>query len=195
MESEEKNSDVTNCESCDSSCCSASEQGECVVQELTLEQKVENLEKLCAEYKDQFFRARADLENARKRLARDREELYSSTIATVFSDIFLALDTFKLGISNCEKNGVANEVIDGFRLIYQQLNSCCEKNGIDSISPSCEAFDPNFHEAISFIHSDTITDGFVIDCVRTGYKFGKKLLRPASVVVSKGACEDSNKGN
>lgn len=195
MGNNEKNSDVTDCNSCNSSCCGASCNDECSSPELTSEQKIANLEKLCSEYKDQFLRARADLDNAKKRLARDRDELYAGTISSVFSDIFLTIDAFKLGISNCAKNGVQDEVIAGFKLIYQQLSSCCEKNGIECLNPVNEVFDPTLHEAISFINSDTVLDGNVIDCVRTGYKFGKKLLRPASVVVSKGVFENTNKGS
>lgn len=152
-------------------------------------EKFETLQKECLDYQDKFLRARADLDNLRKRLAREREDIRNQAITAVFSDIISVFDHFKMGMETAEKNAIATEVMEGFRMVFQQLKNCLEKNGIMALEPTNEIFDPHRHDAVSAVCDDNVPEGHVLSTIRTGYLFGKQLLRPATVVVSKGKAQ------
>ena len=72
-----------------------------------------------------------------------------------------------------------------------QLENLLNEYGLTVIDPTNQIFDPKFHEAISYEESEDLEDGVVIKTIRDGYRLGEKLLRPASVVLSKKTKEES----
>ena len=71
-------------------------------------------------------------------------------------------------------------------MIFQQFQAQLKLLGIEEINPKNEAFNPHLHEAVSSCFHEEIPEEHIIEVIRTGYKLGDKLLRAASVVVSKG---------
>ncbi|MDR0393515.1 MAG: nucleotide exchange factor GrpE [Puniceicoccales bacterium] len=151
-----------------------------------LKAKLAELEQRCNDLQDQFLRARADLDNARKRFVRDKEDLRSFTVQSVLGEIINVFDAFQIGLINAEQGGLSTDVANGFQMILQQFKVSLDKLGVTSIEPKEESFNPYFHEAVSTCYNDSILEGYVVHTVRNGYRLGDKLLRPASVVVSKG---------
>lgn len=151
-----------------------------------LEAKVLELEAQCKELKEKYLLAKADLDNARKRFVKDKEDIRFQTIQFVCLPIISLFDSFKMGLESAEKNNISEDVLKGFQMIFQQFQSSLKLLGIDEINPKDAAFNPHFHDAVSSCHHDTIPEDHVVQVVRTGYKLGDKLLRAASVIVSKG---------
>ncbi|MDR2396305.1 MAG: nucleotide exchange factor GrpE [Puniceicoccales bacterium] len=151
-----------------------------------LKAKLAELEQRCNDLQDQFLRARADLDNARKRFIRDKEGLRLSTIQSVLGEIINVFDAFQIGLINAEQSGLSADVANGLQMILQQFKVSLDKLGVASIEPKGEPFNPHLHEAVSTCHNDSVLEGYVVHTVRNGYCLGDKLLRPASVVVSKG---------
>jgi molecular chaperone GrpE len=151
-----------------------------------LKAKLAELEQRCNDLQDQFLRARADLDNARKRFVRDKEDLRSFTIQSVLGEIINVFDAFQIGLTNAEQSGLSADVANGFQMILQQFKVSLDKLGVTSIEPKEESFNPYFHEAVSTCYNDSVLEGYVVHTIRSGYRLGDKLLRPASVVVSKG---------
>jgi molecular chaperone GrpE len=151
-----------------------------------LKAKLAELEQRCNDLQDQFLRARADLDNARKRFIRDKEDLRSSTVQSVLGEIINVFDAFQIGLINAEQSGISADVAHGLQMILQQFKVSLDKLGVTSIEPREEFFNPYFHEAVSTCYDDSVLEGYVVHTVRNGYRLGNKLLRPASVVVSKG---------
>ncbi|MDR2769799.1 MAG: nucleotide exchange factor GrpE [Puniceicoccales bacterium] len=151
-----------------------------------LKVKLAELEQRCNDLQDQFLRARADLDNARKRFVRDKEDLRLFTIQSVLGEVINIFDAFQIGLINAAQSGLSADVASGLQMILQQFKASLDKLGVTSIEPKEEFFNPYFHEAVSTCYNDSVLEGYVVHTVRNGYRLGDKLLRPASVVVSKG---------
>ena len=92
----------------------------------------------------------------------------------------------QLGLQAAENHPEAKDVTIGFKMVDDQLKSALTEQGLESIVPDGERFDPNLHECISQQASDEIEEDFVIQTVRSGYRLNEKLLRAANVIVSSG---------
>ena len=138
-----------------------------------------------------FVRARADLENYRKRSIREIEETVRRANERLLESLLPVLDNFSMGLKAVnlaqEKNDANHSnTLSGFDMILGQLEKILTEHGLDKITPHGELFDPNLHEAVSQAPSVEVEDGNVVDVVRVGYSIRGKLLRPATVVVSSG---------
>jgi molecular chaperone GrpE len=140
---------------------------------------------------NKYLRVHADLENIKKRAIREREDAVQRTRSQLIGDLLPIIDSFKMGLSEASKHIEAKNYVEGFSMATNQLESLLNEYGLSVIEPTNETFDPKFHEAISYEESEEFQDGVVIKTVRSGYKLGEKLLRPASVVLSKKTKEEN----
>jgi molecular chaperone GrpE len=96
------------------------------------------------------------------------------------------LDNIGRAIEAAEKTGEAENLLAGFRLVRQQLETILAQHGCQSISPEGELFDPHFHQAILHQPSPAVAANHVIMVTQTGYKLHDRVVRPAQVIVSSG---------
>lgn len=136
--------------------------------------------------RDQKLRLAADMENLRKRMQREREELQRYATLSLLEDLLGPLDNFQIGLKAADQHPEAKAVADGFRMAYQQLRQALEQHGLTAISPGGEVFDPNLHECVAHQANAEVAEDHVISVLRTGYSFRDRLIRPASVIVSSG---------
>lgn len=141
-------------------------------------------------HKERYLRTVADLENYRKRAVREKDEARKQAICGLLEDFLPVLDNFKLGLQSAESHEGGKVFAEGFKMILAQMESALKQNGLEEINPDGALFDPNYHESISHLPSDTVEDGHIITVHRIGYKIQERLLRPAQVVVSSGAPDD-----
>jgi molecular chaperone GrpE len=137
-----------------------------------------------------LLRLQADFENYRKRMAREKLDWIAFASEKLVLDLLPVLDHFELGLADSAKNGAPAAFTEGFQLIYTQLRTAIEKAGVQAIDAEGQAFDPNLHEAITHMPSDTVPEEHVVAQTRRGYKMGDKLLRAAQVVVSSGPASE-----
>ena len=102
-------------------------------------------------------------------------------------------DGFKLGLASAETQKIDENILKGFQMILQQFNDCLKSLNISPIDSTNVPFDPNLHHAVSNCFHNDIPDDHIVHIVRTGYKLGERLLRPASVVVSNGKDPENHK--
>ena len=152
----------------------------------TLQQQLAAMEASCKDFEDKYIRACASLENVRKRCEKDKEEIRINTTFYTCLPILELFDGFKLGLASATSQKIDENVLKGFQMILQQFNDCLKTLNITPIDAVNVVFDPNIHHAVSNCFHDTIPEDHVVHIVRTGYQLGERLLRPASVVVSKG---------
>ncbi len=136
--------------------------------------------------KDRLLRLQADFENYRKRMDREKKDWIAFAGEKLILDFLPVLDHFELGLANSAKEGAPTAFTEGFQLVCNQFRAALEKAGVQAVDAEGQAFDPNFHEAITHLPSDTVPEGHVVAQTRRGYKLGDKLLRAAQVVVSSG---------
>ena len=142
-----------------------------------------------AELQNNYLRKAADLDNLRKRLLREREEIASNAITGLLEDLLPALDAFHFGLEATHGKDGDQEIVKGFAMALEQMNDILLRRGLETIDPAGELFDPALHEALSQEPSKEVDEGIVLTVTRVGYRLNERLLRPAAVIVSKGSTE------
>jgi molecular chaperone GrpE len=137
-------------------------------------------------YKDLTLRCQAELENFRKRITREKEDSIRYANAALLERLVPIVDNFELGLEAAKNSSDASSILLGMSMVQKQLTDFLKDNGVQAIEAVNCPFDPNLHDAVSHEHSDEIKDGYVIRQIRRGYKLRDRLLRPSTVVVSKG---------
>lgn len=135
----------------------------------------------------QLLRLHADFDNFRKRVARERTALYTRANQDLIEELLPVMDHYEMGLENAAKNEAEKSVIDGFQMVYDQMQKVLEKYNVTALDSLGKAFDPHTQEAISHLPSADIEENIVMAQVRRGYLIGEKLLRAAQVVVSSGS--------
>jgi molecular chaperone GrpE len=138
-------------------------------------------------YKDVALRSVADLDNYRKRMAREKDDAIRYANASFLERLIPILDNFELGLQASKAGGSQSAVLDGMTMVSKQLQDFLVSCGVETIDATGQRFDPNVHEAIAQEPSVEIPEGVVIRQLRKGYKLKDRLIRPANVVISKGA--------
>jgi|MudIll2142460700_1097286.scaffolds.fasta_scaffold101826_2 molecular chaperone GrpE len=148
--------------------------------------KLEEKEKESAAHYDKYMRAAADLENYKKRMAREHADLVRYGNEKLIKDLMPILDSLDRALK--QPNDVSAEVqafIDGLKLIEAQFMTCLQKHGVEKIEARGKDFDPNLHQAVMMIESEDFEDNKVVEEFEAGYLLNGRLLKPAKVSVSK----------
>src|ERR1700733_5653255 len=140
-----------------------------------------------AKYKDVALRSVADLDNYRKRMAREKDDAIRYANASFLERLIPILDNFELGIQAAKTGGGQSAGQDGRMIALKQLQDFLASCGVETVDATGQHFDPNVHEAIAQEQNAEIAEGFVIRQLRKGYRLKDRLIRPANVVVSKGS--------
>jgi molecular chaperone GrpE len=140
-----------------------------------------------AKLKDLALRARADLDNFRKRSLREKEDAIRYANNSLLEKLLPVIDNFELGLDASRNATDASSVLQGMSMVHRQLQDFIRSQGLEEVPAEGEAFDPNKHDAVSQEFSADVPEGKVIRQVRKGYRLKDRLLRAASVIVSKGA--------
>jgi molecular chaperone GrpE len=136
-----------------------------------------------AEYRDRSLRLAAEMENLRKRTARDVEHARKFGIEQFAREVLAVVDSLEMGLE-VGSEASAQSLLEGNQATLKLLRAALDKGGIEVIDPEGVAFDPESHEAITMQPSNTAEPGSVLTVVQKGYQLNGRLLRPARVVVA-----------
>jgi molecular chaperone GrpE len=138
------------------------------------------------DYKDQWLRAAAEVDNIRKRARRDVAVAESRGIAKLARELLPALDNFERALAAAEEQPENRDhhLTDGIRLVQTELLGALARVGIVPDSPKGERFDPHRHEAVAQQPVDGAEPGTIVEVYSAGYTYGDDVLRPAKVVVA-----------
>jgi molecular chaperone GrpE len=137
-------------------------------------------------FRDLALRSQADFENYKKRAAREKEEAIKYANSALLERLIPIVDNFELGLEAARGDGKNSPVFSGMSMVLKQLMDFLTGHGLQPIDATGQKFDPNLHEAIAHEASDEVPEGVVIHQTRRGYRMRDRLLRPSSVVVSRG---------
>lgn len=151
---------------------------------LTREQ-VEALRRERDDFRDQVLRRRADFDNYRKRVERDRQQSSIDAYAAIFKALIPTLDNLERALAAPTGEGLR----EGVELIRRDLLSLLESHGVVTQDPKGEKFDPNRHQALSHEPAPGQPEGTVVEVLGKGYSYKDRLLRPAMVTVAAGGGE------
>jgi molecular chaperone GrpE len=136
--------------------------------------------------RDRNLRLRAELENVRTRTSRELADQRKYASLPLAQDLLAVLDNVDRAIAAAEKNHDAASLLEGFRLVRQQLVSVLERHNIQEIPAAGAEFDPQFHAAILQQPSPEAPANHVIMVTQPGYTMHDRVVRPAQVIVSSG---------
>ncbi|MBA4386402.1 MAG: nucleotide exchange factor GrpE [Verrucomicrobia bacterium] len=135
---------------------------------------------------DRYIRLMADFDNFRKRVNRERADIVQRANEDFLKDLLPILDHMELAMESAKNSEVTGPVIDGFKMVGEQLAATARSFGLDSFASVGKPFDPAVHEAISHLPDDKVPENQIVAEVRKGYMLGGKLFRAARVVISSG---------
>jgi molecular chaperone GrpE len=145
----------------------------------------EQLEAEAAKWKEVALRTAADLDNFRKRAAREREDALRYANQRLLEELLPVIDNFEMGMQAASKDQ-GSMIFIGMDMVRRQLADFLASQGVEEIPSEGKAFDPNIHEAVQLEHSETHADGQILATLRRGYRLHDRVIRAANVVVSKG---------
>jgi molecular chaperone GrpE len=158
---------------------------------------VEAMAKEAAEARDKMLRTLAEMENLRKRTAREVADARTYGISGFARDVLDIADNLQRALDAVPADARAaadpglKALIEGVELTERSLLNALEKNGVKKFDPSGEKFDPNFQQAMYEVPDPSVPAGTVVQVVQAGYTLGERVLRPALVGVSKGGAKAS----
>jgi molecular chaperone GrpE len=152
------------------------------------------------ELKDRALRLAAEMENLRRRTARDVHDARSYAIANFARDMLSVSDNLRRALdaipADVRASGDAGfkALIEGVEITERAMLAALERHGVKKLEPHGEKFDPNFHQAMFEVPNPDVPANTVVQVVQTGYSIGDRVLRPAMVGVSKGGPKQAAAG-
>ena len=136
-------------------------------------------------WKDRYVRLLADFENYKRHAEAQKAQLSGIGKAEVLEDVFPLVEHMERAIRAARDADDRTGILQGIEMVYRELLSVLEKHGVERMETVGKPFDPQFHEAVAVSPHPDGPAGTVLEEVRAGFLKGGKLLRPASVIVSR----------
>ncbi len=144
------------------------------------------------ELKDRALRVAADMENLRRRTARDVQDARAYSVANFARDMLGVSDNLRRAIEAVPAEareagdpGLA-ALLEGVEMTERAMHVALERHGVKKLEPEGQKFDPHFHQAMFEVPDPSVPANTVVQVVQSGYSIGERVLRPAMVGVSKG---------
>jgi molecular chaperone GrpE len=139
-----------------------------------------------AEMQDRYLRLQAEFENSRRRAERERFEFAEYAGMEMARALLPTLDDLERALKAAtETSASADDLVEGVKLIYNQLSDTLKKHGVEPIEAGAgSTFDPHLHHAVQMAQTEDAEDGTILEVYQRGYNFKNKLLRAAMVKVA-----------
>jgi len=155
----------------------------------TRDQEIERLRSAAAEAEKRVLMAQAEAENFRKRMRRDFEDQLKFAAVPMINDILEVRDNLIRALDAADTSTDSTGLKEGVAMVAKQLDDALAKYAIIEIPAEGELFDPNYHEAISQMPSETHPAGTIAHVAVTGFQMHDRIVRPSQVVVSTGPAD------
>ncbi len=145
-------------------------------------EEIEKLKKENAEKEDKFLRVCAEYDNFRKRSAKEKQDIYTSSKTDIIKELLPIIDNFERAEDNSEADFEAYK--KGIDLIFTQFKTLLEKFEVEAFGNEGDEFDPNFHSAVMTVEDENLGENVIAQVFSKGYKLGDKIIREAVVKVA-----------
>jgi len=146
--------------------------------------ELEILQDELSQARDQVLRSQAELDNFRKRAARQAADERRYAQVPLIGDLLPVIDNVGRAIEAAEKAGESPQLLEGFKMVATQMIDVLKQHNCTEIEALGQVFDPHLHEAISQLPSDKYEPGTVSLVTRTGYVVHDRVVRPSQVIVA-----------
>ena len=151
-----------------------------------LRQELAEVREREAQYLDGWQRARAELDNARKRFRREQEQVWTVALADTLARVLPIVDDMERAFETLPEELSEHPWVEGVVLIQRKLDQLLEQAGVEPMEAEGHEFDPFGHQAVTHEPSETVPAGHIIAELQKGYRLGDRILRPSMVRVSSG---------
>lgn len=166
----------------------AEAQDEIAEDDLILEQqnRIDELERDLEEAKEASLRRAAEMDNLRKRLHREKQQIFEQAKITALEDFLPVNDDLIRTLEALEESDADPSMVEGVKLIANKFNNVLEKKGVEQIDETGVPFDVNIHDALfrQKPEDKSVESDIVLQVVENGYKIGDRTIRHAKVIVS-----------
>ena len=135
--------------------------------------------------KDQLLRSVAEMENIRRRAARDVENAHKYAVEKLVEDLFAVVDSLEKAVETAQATQGAQAIAEGVELSMKLFIDTLGKSGVEQIDPLGAPFDPQQHEAMTMVPNPDAEPNTVMDVMQKGYLLNGRLVRAAKVIVVK----------
>lgn len=149
----------------------------------TIEEQLAAKEKEARENWDRFLRERADLENYRKRVNKEKEELLNYGNKSLIEEILPVIDNLERALAHASEDGLP-ALVEGIRMTHSMLLAALKKFGVSPVESAGTPFDPALHQAMAQVPTADHPANTVVEEYQKGYLLKERLLRPAMVTVA-----------
>ena len=157
-------------------------------QSLSPEEEIARLQDELIGARDAVLRAQADAQNAKRRAEQDVEKARKFALERFTGDLLPVMDNLERALESAAgDNELIKPIAEGVELTLKTLTGVMSKFNVETVDPQGEPFDPNLHQAMSMVENNDVEPNTVIAVMQKGYTLNGRLVRPAMVMVSKGA--------
>lgn len=136
-------------------------------------------------YQDKYIRLAAEFENYKRRAQRDQSDAIRYANESLLKNLLSTLDNLERAIQCGKDAGASGSLLEGVELTHKQFLETIEKLGVRQVSSAGSLFDPNMHQAVAQVESETVAPNTVVEEFQKGYFLHDRILRPAMVTVAK----------
>lgn len=134
--------------------------------------------------RDQILRTRADFENTKKRLERDKWDAIKFANERLLAEILPVVDNIDRAMTSLAEGHEPEKVIEGLRIAQEDLHKVLEQHGVEVVKSVGAEFDPKLHEAVAVVESADVQDGVIVEEIQRGYLLNGRLIRPSRVKIA-----------
>lgn len=150
----------------------------------SLEKEAEELKKQSEENYNRLLRMQADFDNYKKRVARERDDMFNNAVETIVQQLLPVVDNMERAADSFRNDKLDEKYVSGVEMVCKQLIEVLEKNGVKEIEALEKEFDPNIHHAVMQAPGDEEDENKIKEVFQKGYILGSKVIRPTLVKVS-----------
>lgn len=163
----------------------AADEAEQDIDVAALQAELEEARTKAEEHWNKLLRVQAEMENLRKRNARELEQARRFAVERFATELLAVKDSLEMGVDAAGGETEVAKLREGTELTLRMLSKVMEKFNIEEINPERQPFDPERHQAMTLQENSELPPNTVVTVMQKGYAIGERLLRPAMVIVSK----------
>ena len=138
-----------------------------------------------ATLKEELLRQHAEMDNFRKRMAREQADRLKYNHMELIRELLPAIDSLERALNHSQQQEDASgSIIEGIEMVNRMMQESLNKFGVSRIEPQGEPFDPNCHQAVGMVLTDEVPENHVLDVFQVGYYLHDRVVRPAMVRVA-----------
>lgn len=136
------------------------------------------------EFQQRLLRLQADYDNFRRRTEKERQNDLKYKSQDLIKELLPALDNFERALKVEVQEDSSKSFVEGMEMVYRQLKSALEKEGVEEIAAEGEVFDPHLHQAVMQVQDENYESNVVVEELQKGYQLKDRVIRPAMVKVN-----------